>query len=132
MSALRKPTISPEAPPSRRVVAMPRRSTQRRSHGVLAAETLLKLTVNGILSATAIIALTNLLPYHWSQQERLSEVRDRVRQTETRVSQMRDNFSRSFDPNQANGVMRDQSGRTLPSQRRVVLLNSESEAEMGY
>ncbi len=130
MSALRKPVMSPTAPaPSRRVVALPRRAPRRRAHGLLAVEILLKLAVNGVLSAAAVVALTNLLPYHWTQQERLHEVRTEVRQTEKRVAQLRDSFSRSFDPSQASSVIHEQSGMTAPSQRRVVLLNPQPAEE---
>jgi len=129
MSALRKPAIPYEATPNRRVVAMPRPASRRRGYSTLALETLLKLTVNGVLSAAALVALINLLPYHWTQQERLSEVRTEVRQTEKRVAQLRDNFSRSFDPGQAQNVIQEQSGMTAPSQRRVVLLNPAAAGE---
>ncbi|MGK7874958.1 MAG: hypothetical protein AB4426_17155 [Xenococcaceae cyanobacterium] len=103
----------------------PRRHRHRRhySHMAVAAEITVKLLVNGVLSAAAIIALAKLLPYHLSQQAKLREVRIEVKDTETRVNQLRENFNRNFDPSQTKIVMQEQSPWVDPNQRRVVLLD---------
>ncbi|NJL00317.1 MAG: hypothetical protein HC838_17130 [Spirulinaceae cyanobacterium RM2_2_10] len=123
MSALRKPAISADASFNGRVLPLPRPSARQHNHGAIALETLLKLAVNAGLSAAAVVALVNLLPYHWTQQERLSEVRTEVQQTEEHVSELRDGFSRSLDSSQTHNVMQDQTGMTLPSQQRIVFVN---------
>lgn len=80
----------------------------------------LKLVANGVISAAAIAALAQLLPYHLSQQSKLREVRAEAKQTEKRVTDLRTNFSRYFDPQQAKSVMQEQSYRRDPTQRQVV------------
>jgi hypothetical protein len=74
-----------------------------------------------VLSAAALTALVQLLPYHLSQQAKLREVRAEVKRTETRVNNLRTDFSRSFDSGQAKSVMQEQSYRVDPNQRQVVL-----------
>ena len=108
--------------------ATPRRYQRRRrdSHKAVAAEIAVKLLVNGVLSAAAIAALVKLLPYHLSQQAKLREVRIEVRQTEARVNQLREHFSRNFDPHQTKIVMQKQSPRIAPNKRRVFWLNSKA------
>lgn len=79
-----------------------------------------KLVVNIVLCTAAIAGLSQLLPYYLSQQAKLREVRAEVKRTETRVSTLRTDFSRSFDPGQAKSVMQEQSYRVDPTQRQIV------------
>jgi uncharacterized membrane protein (DUF106 family) len=74
---------------------------------------------NTILSMAAIAALVKLLPYQLTQQEKLREVRMEVQSTQERVNELRNNFSRNFDPNQTRKVMQEQSPRVDPNQRRI-------------
>ena len=92
-------------------------------HQWVATEITIKLAVNGILSVVALISLLKLIPYQWSQQARLKEVRVEVEETERRVSQLRDNFRHNFDPHQMKKVMEEQSPRLEPTQRRIFWLN---------
>jgi uncharacterized membrane protein (DUF106 family) len=80
----------------------------------------LKLAANTVLSVIAIAALVKLIPYQLAQQEKLKEVRVEVHELETRVNQLRANFSRNFDASQAKKVMQEQSPRIDPNQRRIV------------
>lgn len=131
MSALRKPIESPtprplKTAPGRRVVPMQRQGVRRRAvrqYRGVTVETLLKVSVNGVLSAAAIATLITLFPYYWSQQAKLQEIRNQVQTTEQEVAELKKNFNRSFDPTQAGSVMQEQSGRLAPNQRRVVLTN---------
>jgi hypothetical protein len=117
--------LQPLAPlPSRRLTPRRRRHRQPHSHKGIAAEIAMKLVVNGILSATAIVTLAKLLPYQLIQQEKLQEVRLEVQETEARVDRLRENFSRNFDPSQTRNVMQEQSSRVAPGQRRIFLLPS--------
>lgn len=104
------------------------RSRRHRSqvHRGVAIEISLKLVVNGILSVGAIAALVKLLPYQFSQQAKLQELNLEVKETETRVGNLRQNFNRYFDPTQARKVMQEQSPRLEPNQRRVVLTSGSS------
>ncbi|NEP49740.1 MAG: hypothetical protein F6K65_13355 [Moorea sp. SIO3C2] len=112
---------------STRVPSKPRRRVPRikhrpqgQSYGAVAGETTAKLLVNLVLCAAAITALMELLPYHLSQQGKLREVKREVKRTETRVNKLRREFSRSFDPRQAQKVMREQSLRRDPNHVQVV------------
>lgn len=102
-----------------------RRSQKRRpaQHRWIATEITVKLAVNALLSAAAISTLVKLLPYQLSQQEKLREVRTEVLETERRVNQLRNHFSRNFDPSQTQRVMKEQTPRIDPNQRRIFLLN---------
>ncbi|NEO86756.1 MAG: hypothetical protein F6J87_21235 [Spirulina sp. SIO3F2] len=122
---VRPPTQSPTSRSTKHRPAPRRRKKQRPSRAGLAAETMLKLLVNGVLSAGTIFTLTSLFPYYWAQQAKLQEVRQQVQTTELEVMGLQEDFNRSFDPSQAQSVMQDQSGLLAPNQRRVVLTNQD-------
>jgi hypothetical protein len=109
-------------------LATPQRNSRRNSKRLpktdpgVAVEIGMKLVVNGILSVAAIAALVRLLPYQFTQQAKLQEIRLEVSETEARVNTLRQNFNRYFDPTQAKKVMQEQSPRLDPNQRRVILL----------
>ncbi len=109
--------------PRRRVVPRPKRHLRQRSHQIMGVETTAKIAVNLIISAAAVSALGQLLPYYWSQQEKLRELHTEVNLMETRVNNLQEKFSRDFDPSQAKSIMQEQSYRFEPSQRPVVLMN---------
>jgi uncharacterized membrane protein (DUF106 family) len=89
----------------------------------MAVQTTAKLAVNVLLSAAALSALVKLLPYYQFQQEKLQEIQTEVKLTQGRVSDLRTDFSRYFDPQQAKNIMQEQSNRVNPGQRPVILLN---------
>lgn len=125
--------IQPSRPPLQPVE--PRRTPQRksrncrRSHRSVALQTTAKLTVNVLISAAAVSALVKLLPYYSSQQEKLQEIRSEVNLTERRVSQLRTDFNRYFDPQQAKTIMQEQSNRVGPGQRPVILVDKVAKVE---
>ena len=82
-----------------------------------------------MLSWAAIAALTQLLPYNMSQQEKLTELREELDITQVRVTHLQKEFSRHFDPKQAETIMQEQSHRVDPKQRRVVVLDPPSLSE---
>lgn len=96
------------------------RRGRTRPYQVMATETTLKLSVNVVLSLAAVSALLQLLPYNRSGQEKLQHIRAEVQQTEGRVSQLRLEFSRSFDPQAAKSIMTEQSHRMDPTLRPIV------------
>ncbi|MFW6359407.1 MAG: hypothetical protein ACOC0N_09390 [Chroococcales cyanobacterium] len=126
MNALQYP-FEPEE--TRRPAPRPQRRRRRLPHRAIAAETVAKIAVNGLLSTAAIASLVNLLPYTLSQQAKLQEIRTEVKQTELQVNQLRNNFSRNFDPTQAKLVMQEQSTRIDPSQRRIIWLEKQPTQE---
>jgi len=68
----------------------------------MAIETTVKLAVNVVLSA-AVSGLVKLLPYQWSQQQKLWEIQTEVK-VEGRVNRLRTDFNRYFDPQKAKSV----------------------------
>lgn len=132
MNALRQPTVPPvqqQPVPKHRVTPRPKRHLRQRSYQIMALETTVKIGVNFAISAVAISTLTQLLPHHWQQQQKLREISTEVNQLEARVNKLQDDFSRNFDPTQAKAVMQEQSARRDPSQRPVVMMNRESTKE---
>lgn len=116
-----QPSIPPRQPlEARRMVSRTQRRQRHHSFRAVAGETTAKLVVNIVLSAAAITGLVQLLPYHLSQQAKLGEVRAEVKRAESRLNNLRTDFSRSFDPGQAKSVMQEQSYRVDPNQRPVV------------
>ena len=92
-------------------------------HQWVAKEITIKLAVNGVLSAVALFTLFKLIPYQWSQEAQLKEIKVEVEETEKRVSQLRDDFRHNFDPHKIDKVMQEQSPRLHPTQRRIFWLN---------
>jgi len=116
-----RPPLQPVEP--RRVAPPRRKSRNRRSSRLVALQATAKLTVNVLISAAAVSALVKLLPYHWSQQEKLQEISSEVNLTEGRVNQLRTDFNRYFDPQQTKTIMQEQSNRVDPGQRPVILVD---------
>jgi hypothetical protein len=122
--------FQPSTPPlqpiqKRRVVPRPKRHLRQRSYQLMALESTAKIAVNFAISAAAVSALVQLLPYHWLQQEKLREVRTEVKLMEGRVNSLQADFSRNFDPRQAQSIMQQQGYRFDPSQRQIVLMNQD-------
>ena len=122
--------IQPSRPPlqpikTRRVTPRPKRHLRQRSYQVMALESTAKIAVNVVITAVAASALSQLLPYHWSQQEKLREISTEVKLMEGHVDGLQVQFSRNFDPQQTKSIMQEQGYRFDPSQRRVVLMNPD-------
>jgi hypothetical protein len=118
----------PSRPPlqpiqKRRAVPRPKRHLRQRSYQVMALETTAKIAVNLVISATAVSALVQLVPYHWTQQDRLRDVNNEVKLMEERVESLQREFNRNFDPYQANSIRQQQAYRFNPNQLPVVFVN---------
>ncbi|MBP0028652.1 hypothetical protein PN466_14270 [Roseofilum reptotaenium CS-1145] len=120
---------TPQRPPhsvnplDRRRMRNQRQRSRRRSSPLAAAiawETMMKLSVNLVLVVVATGAVMRLIPYHRSVEEKLEIVEIQVQQTQDRVTQLQQDFDRSFDPEQAKQVMAEQSHRIDPQRRSVV------------
>ncbi|AKG21109.1 slr1601 family putative cell division protein [Calothrix sp. 336/3] len=122
-----QPSRTPLEPiQQRRVSPRPKRHLRQRSHQIMALESTVKIGVNLAISAVAVSALVQLLPNHWSLQEKLREIRSEVKQMEQRVNGSQAEFSQNFDPHQAQSVMQQQGYRFDPNQRQVVIINKEA------
>lgn len=114
--------------PKRLKSPRPKRHLRARSYQVMALETTAKIGVNVALTVAAVSALTQLLPYHWSQQEKLRAIRTEVNLAETRVSTLKADFSRNFDPGQTNQIMQQQGYRFDPNQRSIVFTDKQADS----
>ncbi|RAM52764.1 hypothetical protein BLD44_007320 [Mastigocladus laminosus UU774] len=119
-----RPPLQPT--PKRQVVPRPKRHLRQRSYQVMALETTAKIGVNIVISAAAVSALIQLLPYHWSRQAKLQEISTEVRQLEARVNSLNTEFSRNFDPRQAKSIMQEQGYRFDPNQRQIMLIKPKA------
>ena len=123
-----QPTVTPLRPVKNSPRVTPRRSSSRQRsypHQTLAAETGVKFAVNIVLSVCATSALIQLWPHYRAVQEKLHEIQAEVNLTQGRVNQSRSNFNRYFDPSLAKTVMQEQSNRSDPQQRPVILQEPE-------
>ena len=122
-----------EAQPIRqpkRNVPRPKRRLRQRSYQIMALETTVKIGVNLAISAAAISALTQLLPHHWSAQEKLRQVRTEVKTAQERVNNLRAEFDHTFDSRQANSIMQQYGNRIPRNQKQIVLTNNTTAAEI--
>ena len=123
---------SPELQPiqRRRTVPRPKRRLRQRSYQIMALETTVKIGVNLAISAAAVSALTQLLPHHWSGQEKLRQVRTEVKSAQERVNNLRSEFSNTFDSRQANNIMQQYGNRIPSNKKQIVLTNNTTAAEI--
>ncbi len=123
-----QPSSRPELqqPPRKRSgVPRPKRHLRQRSYRIMALETTAKIGVNIAISVAVISALSHLLPYHWSQQEKLRTIRTEVKLMETRVNTLQTEFNRNFDSGQRRKIMQEQGNRFDPNQRQLVLMDGK-------
>ncbi|MBD2435266.1 hypothetical protein [Nostoc sp. FACHB-110] len=109
----------------RQVTPRPKRHLRQRSYQVMALETTVKIGVNLAVFAAAVSALTQLVPYHWLQQEKLREVRTEVKLMEGRVNTLQAEFTRNFDPRQTKSIIEQQGYKFSPNQRLIVIMNQD-------
>ncbi len=114
--------------PKRRQTPRPKRHLRQRSYQIMALETTAKMGVNCAITAVAISALAQLLPYHWLQQQKLREIRTEVNLIEARVNQLQAEFDRSFDPRQTRSIMQQQTARRDPNLRPLVITPEASDS----
>ncbi len=97
------------------------------SHKVMAAESVVKLLINVLLSVTAYVALLRLIPNYFYQQARLKEIRMEVKETETRLQALNETFQINFDPYNTSTLMERQSPKIDPRKVTIFWLNPENE-----
>ena len=119
--------MSLSSPPERPKL---RQSIHRRNldfHRELQVEIIVKLLLSWVLAIGALSALVKLVPYHFSQQAKLQEIDAQVQETEQRVTKLRAELNRNFDPQQMQNLMEEYSPRLAPNQSRVFWLNQDQE-----
>lgn len=97
---------------------------QRRANQTIAREVSLKILANSILSVVAIVALVRLIPYQLKQEAKIQEVKREAQETQSRVSKLRENFNRNFDPAQSRKIMQELTPKVDPNQRRIFFIKS--------
>ncbi len=130
MNAVKK--VQPEfAPTNSPSVAKPRpkRHLRQRSYRIMAVETTIKIGVNFLISAAAISALSQMLPYNWAQQEKIRAITTQRDLVKARVSKIQADFQQNFDPHQARDVMQKHGHRFDPNQRPVFITNNNGTGE---
>lgn len=117
-----KPSYHIPPQPLRPLRTVPRQKTKakQRPYRALVIEATVKLSVNVVVSAVAIGALAQLLPYRSSQAAKLQELQVTVKATEERVERTQKKFNQYFDPYQTDANMQAQSNRIGAQQHRIV------------
>ncbi|NJN75028.1 MAG: hypothetical protein HC796_00625 [Synechococcaceae cyanobacterium RL_1_2] len=111
--------------PAKRSKKIPVMRPRPQNYGVIAVEIFIKVSVNVVLSAAAITALSQLIPYQLSQKTKLQELELETAETQARVSQLQKEFEFNTDPSQAQRVMQEYSTRVNPNQVKVVFVEPE-------
>ena len=102
------------------LAAAPKRQLHTGIRRAIAFESSVKLTVNLLLSIVAATTIAKLIPYYQNQQQRLSTLQESVIIAEEKNAELRSQFSRNFDPAQAQHIMQEQSGMAYPNQKKVI------------
>lgn len=114
-----KPKVSKQ----KRVRRHPR--IRHNSYRGMTLEIYLKLILSWIIAIGAIASLCRLIPYHFSQQAKLDELKIQVQETDARVTKLREQLNHNFDPQQTQNLMEQYSSLTSPNQRRIYWLKED-------
>ncbi len=90
---------------------------------ILTIETTIKLVTHLVLSGFTLAALWQIWPQHRGSEEKLSQIQSEVKMTKRRVEYQKANFSRHFDPQQAQSIMQEHTNQVAPGQRQVIWLD---------
>ena len=85
----------------------------------IVTETVLKLFFSLMIGMSGIISLIKLVPHHNTQQGKLKELRAQVKETEIRVSKLRKQLNRNFDPQQTQSLVEEYSALITPDRIHV-------------
>ncbi|MDR9403458.1 MAG: hypothetical protein RI580_08465 [Halothece sp. Uz-M2-17] len=102
-----------------------RKKTTRRKlprYSGLTLEISAKILVNTVLAIAAMTAINKLIPNYQTQQSRLEEVQQEVEETQARVDELNQAFTRNFDPYQSEVILQEQTNQIKSNQRHVVWL----------
>lgn len=121
-----RPPVQPQEPRRQNRRRKSQQRQQRHPNRSLLLENSAKLFANCAISALTLYSLAQLLPYLWTQQQKWHEMSTEVKQVEGRVSNLRQDFNRYFDPHQSSTLMKEQNNLVEPGQRQVFLLNKSN------
>lgn len=66
-----------------------------------------------------------MFTHYLLQQDKLENIETQVKIMKNRVGTLREEFTRNFDPSQAQSIMREHSYRLQPNQRQIILVNPD-------
>lgn len=112
------------SPPKFSVKQKVRHSSDREAGAI--AETSLKLFFGLFVSLIATMSLVRLLPYHFAQSAKLTELRAQVKETEYKVKIKRQQLQKNFDSEQIETLMEEHSPRIGKDRVRVFLQQPNS------
>jgi hypothetical protein len=116
-----QPPVQPRKPrrPSSRQHIRKRHQQHIRT---LTLETTVKLATHLMLSGVTLSALLQLWSQHHASKEKLSQIQSEVQMTQERVEHQKADFSRNFDPQQAQSIMQEHTNQVPSGQRQVIWL----------
>jgi hypothetical protein len=88
----------------------------------LTIETSIKLATHLVLCGVTLSALLQIWSQHRASKEKLSQIQSEVQMTQQRVDHQKANFSRNFDPQQAQSIMQEHTNQVPSGQRQVIWL----------
>lgn len=94
-----------------------RRNTDR---GVV-TEMGFKLFFSFVIGFAGAASIVKLIPHYNIQQGKLQELRLQVKETEIRVSQLRNKLNRNFDPQQTQNLIEEYGSLTTPNRIQVFI-----------
>lgn len=97
---------------------------QQSAHLTLAVESIVKLSVNVLLSAAGIAGLMQLIPYRTAQEVKLKELQAAVNASQHRLQKTQSMFSNVFDPYRSTAMMQEQANRIEGERKQIVFGNS--------
>lgn len=118
-----QPSRPPLQPQKTRRQDRRKKTARRHSNRTVVLENTAKLFANCAISALTLYSLVQLIPCLWSQQQKSTKIHTEVKQIEQRVSHLRQDFNRYFDPRQSSTLMKEQNHLVEPGQRQVFLLD---------
>lgn len=111
---------------SRKTTSRAVKAPKLRTHLPQTLEAAAILGINILLAGIAISTLTQLLPYQLAQRAKLQEVQAEVKQSANRVHQLREEYNRSLDPQEAKRIVEEQSNLIDPQKQKVVWIRPNS------
>ncbi len=98
------------------------RSRRLPTYRGMTVELSLKLIFSWIVAIASITSLVRLIPYHLSQQAKLKELKIQVAETDARVTKLREQLNRNFDPQQTQSLMEQYGSLISPDRQRIYWL----------
>jgi hypothetical protein len=100
------------------------KASQSQQQKLFAATT--KLVVFSLLSILGVTSLVNLVMYSSTQQSKLHQLKNEVKDAKQRVAAKNAEFQSSFDPRTIKTLMQENSYRVAANQRPIITYNPEN------